>query len=597
MRQCPAWCARLAFSLDYKETLGNVARIAVPEFADWCAISLRENGGALRTSEVAHADANKAKLAWKLHEGFPPDPGAPVRVYNVLRTGMAELVPEVTEEWFEKLAESPEHLDLRCTLRPRSPILVPLVARGRTLGMIWLANAESGRRYDPEDLAVAEELARRAAAAIDNALLHRENKDARHEAERRAQLETALREATATVSSAFTTEEVIQRIAERALEAADADSAFVERIDTAREEIEIAALAGEPIMTLGLRTQYAGSYVERAIESDQPTIIERLSEADHRLPPDLVNACADCSAAIVPLLHVGELIGVLILIRSPQKSAFRQDEIARVLTFGDLATLAFRKVYLMEESERRRMELERVTESRARLMRGFSHDVKEPLGAADGYLDLLDAGIVGHMSDKQKEMVSNARRSIQRAVGLTDDLLELARAEAGQIEIERTPTQLTRAAIEVTEEYRAKAEAKGLAITTETPPEFPMIESDPSRVRQILANLISNAVKYAGSGSVAVRVDLCEDTNAPGPGQWAAVHVMDTGPGINAEQAKQLFQEFTRLETAGKTTGAGIGLAISRTLARALGGDITVQSRVGEGSTFTLWLPLSHRAT
>jgi PAS domain S-box-containing protein len=196
----------LATSLDYKETLGNVARIAVPELADWCAIMLHENGGAIRPSEVAHIDADKTRLAWKLHEGFPSDPASAVRAYNVLRTGMPELVSQVADSNLEKLAESPEHLELLRELAPRSLMLLPLIARGRTLGMIWLAHSDSGRVYDADDLAVAEELARRAAAAIDNAFLHQDSKDARREAERRAQQETALREATAAVSSAFTTE-------------------------------------------------------------------------------------------------------------------------------------------------------------------------------------------------------------------------------------------------------------------------------------------------------------------------------------------------------------------------------------------------------
>jgi signal transduction histidine kinase len=462
--------------------------------------------------------------------------------------------------------------------------------------MIWLAQSDSGRSYDADDLAVAEELARRAAGAIDNAFLHQVSKKARQEAERRAQQETALREATAAVSSAFTTEEVIQSIAERAIEAANADSALVERIDSAREEIEIAATAGERVMPLGRRLPYAGSFAELAVEGGRPTIIKRLSEAGSHLPKDLVAACADCSAAVIPLSSGDEPIGVLVLIRAHEKPPFREHDITRILTFGELAALAFRKAHLMEESERRTMELERVTESRARLVRGFSHDVRQPLNAADGYLGLLDEGIEGRLSEEQRAMVRKVRRSINRAVSLTDDLLDLARAEAGQVELALEQTQLTRVTLEVVDEYRAKADAAGLALKADVPAEFPMIESDTGRVRQILGNLISNAIKYARHGSVTVRVDTGEGDHAPGPGRWAAVHVTDTGPGLSPEQLKLLFEEFKRLEPA-TDGGSGIGLAISRTLARLLGGEITVVSKVGQGSTFTLWLPLNRRPT
>ena len=581
----------LATSLDYQETLGNVARIAVPELADWCAIMLHENGRAIRPSEVAHVDADKTRLVYKVLNRFPSDAASVVRAYNVLRTGMPELVPQVSDSFLEKLAESPAHLKLLRELNPCSLMLVPLIARGRTLGMIWLAQSDSGRSYDADDLAVAEELARRAAAAIDNAFLHRDSKDARREAEQRALHETALREATADVSSAFTSEEVIKRIAERAIEAVNADSALVKRIDRARNEIEIAAIAGEPVTALGRRLPYEGSFAELAVQSGQPTMIERLSEASPHLPADLVAACAECSAAAVPLFSAEEPIGLLVLIRAVGKSPFRKDEIARVLIFGELAALAFRKAYLMEESERRRMELERVTESRARLVRGFSHDVREPLNAADGYLSLLDEGIADGLSDKQRGMVRNVRRSIHRAVSLTDDLLELARAEAGQLEIELGQLRLTDVTREVVEDYRAKADEAGLSMNADLPASFPLIESDAGRVRQILGNLMSNAIKYTRRGSVTVRVETGEGGRAPGSGHWAAVSVIDTGPGLSSEQMRVLFEEFKRF-APNVEGGTGIGLAISRTLARLLGGDITVVSAVGHGSTFTLWLPL-----
>ncbi|HEX7120302.1 MAG TPA: PAS domain S-box protein [Longimicrobiales bacterium] len=243
------------------------------------------------------------------------------------------------------------------------------------------------------------------------------------------------------------------------------------------------------------------------------------------------------------------------------------------------------------EAERGRDELRRVTESRNRLMRGFSHDVKNPLGAADGYLQLLEEGVLDHLTPKQTESVGSARRSIAAALDLIDDLLEFARAEAGEIEFERAPTDVRDVAHDAAAQYRAQAEAQGLDLTVEAPDTVPVIESDANRVRQILGNLLSNAVKYTERGSITMRLDVREGGNAPGPGRWIAIDVADTGPGIPEDQIKLLFQEFRRLDQTGQRKGAGIGLAISRRVARALGGDITVESEVGKGSTFTLWLP------
>jgi signal transduction histidine kinase len=264
---------------------------------------------------------------------------------------------------------------------------------------------------------------------------------------------------------------------------------------------------------------------------------------------------------------------------------------------GELGRAVEEEARLRAESERRREEIERVTESRSRLIRGFTHDVKNPLGAADGFLQLLEAGIMDGLTEKQKGSVAKARRAIGTALQLIEDLLELAKAEAGAIVITWAATDVRNAAREAAEEYRAQAEAKGLSMRTEIPDELPMVESDAARIRQILGNLISNAVKYTRQGGVTVGVEARAGGMTPGPGPWVAVEVSDTGPGIPEAQKQLLFQEFRRLETAAGEKGAGLGLTLSERIARAIGGEITVASKLGRGSTFTLWLPLARRPT
>ena len=245
----------------------------------------------------------------------------------------------------------------------------------------------------------------------------------------------------------------------------------------------------------------------------------------------------------------------------------------------------------MAAAEARREEVERVTASRTRLIRGFTHDVKNPLGAADGNLALLEDGILGELSPKQLESVRRVRRSIGAALGLIGYLLDLARAEAGQLEIHRNILDLGAAAREVSEDFRAEADSKQLSLALEeTGPESLTVCSDHARVRQILSNLVSNAVKYTQhGGKIRIRV---EARPKPGTvnGEWFAINVADNGPGVAPEQQPRLFDEFARFDQ-GATQGSGIGLAISERVARALDGTITVVSEVGVGSTFTLWLP------
>jgi PAS domain S-box-containing protein len=241
------------------------------------------------------------------------------------------------------------------------------------------------------------------------------------------------------------------------------------------------------------------------------------------------------------------------------------------------------------EADRRREALERVTESRTRLMRGFSHDVKNPLGAADGYAALLEEGVGGELSERQRQSVQRIRRSIQSSLRLINDLLELARAEAGQIELRLQRVDVAALAREVAEDYRGQIDAAGLQLEVRAPEALP-IESDATRVRQILSNLVSNAAKYTRHGHITIDASRRADARAPRRGEWVAICVSDTGPGIPAEKRETIFQEFTRLDPSAPH-GAGVGLAISRRIACLLGGDVTVESEVGRGSTFTLWLP------
>lgn len=242
------------------------------------------------------------------------------------------------------------------------------------------------------------------------------------------------------------------------------------------------------------------------------------------------------------------------------------------------------------EAERRRAAVERVMASRERLIRGFSHDVKNPLGAADGYLQVLEEGVLGELEPRQAQSVRQCRRSIRSALDLIEVLLDVARAEAGRLEIEDRPLDVGEIAASVAAEYGAQAQAAGLDLQVRVASTVPVIRSDAGRIRQILGNLISNAVKYTEQGAVTVQVDVREDGGTPGPGRWVGVAVSDTGPGIPPEKQELLFQEYRRIEPDRKGS-AGLGLAISRRLAELLGGGVTVSSEVGVGSTFTLWLP------
>jgi PAS domain S-box-containing protein len=170
--------AALATLVDYESTLGKVARLAVPCFADWCAVDLLDEGGRLRRVAVAHVDPDKVELAREAHRRYPPDPNAPFGPPHVARTGQSELVPEIDGAMLRAAGHDEEHVRLLHQLGLRSYMAVPLATQAKTFGVLVFISAESGRHYGAEDLALAEDLARRGAVALDNARLYDELKQA-----------------------------------------------------------------------------------------------------------------------------------------------------------------------------------------------------------------------------------------------------------------------------------------------------------------------------------------------------------------------------------------------------------------------------------
>jgi signal transduction histidine kinase len=406
----------------------------------------------------------------------------------------------------------------------------------------------------------------------------------------RARAERALREAAEALAGAFAIDEVTQRIAHAALEALGGRGAFVERIESnvPDSSVTVTAVAGSGGPPVGTTCGLTGSYAEQVLAAGTPLLIPPPAEGRHH---GVLGTLEDPRgpAIAIPLGTVEAPVGALFVLSAT--GHFRAEDAERAAVFGHLAALAYAKVKLLEEAIEGRQRLQQVITSRSRLMRGFSHDVKNPIGAADGCAELLSEGIYGPLTPGQRESIVRMRRCMRGALALIDDLHELARAETGHLEIASEPVDLPDLVRHLGEEYQATAEASGLRLTVNTATDVPLVRTSRTRVRQIASNLLSNAIKYTGAGTVTMTVmRRAPAASADGVG-WVLIEVADTGRGIEPDKLDYIFQEFGRV-AGNETPGAGLGLAISRLLAQALGGRITVTSEVGRGSTFTLWLPL-----
>ena len=272
-----------------------------------------------------------------------------------------------------------------------------------------------------------------------------------------------------------------------------------------------------------------------------------------------------------------------------------------LLAAGAVAALGARLRHFAVEAERRRVEAEealaesaRLADARTRLLRGITHDVKNPLGAAKGYAELLAMGIKGPVTPEQAPLVDGIERSIEGALAIIADLLDVARADSGGLTVRRASVELARLLREVVDDHRAAAESAGHVVEFIADGPIAMY-TDAARVRQVVENLLSNAVKYTPPpGRISVRaeaVDAGDGILAPRPGRWVAVRVTDTGAGIPPDKREIIFDEFSRLDDHAGMKGHGLGLAISRRIARLLGGDLVVEDGEGPGANFVLWMP------
>ena len=236
---------------------------------------------------------------------------------------------------------------------------------------------------------------------------------------------------------------------------------------------------------------------------------------------------------------------------------------------------------------------EAANRAKSAFLASMSHEIRTPLNAILGFSQLLlgDPGL----SARHRAQVDAIVRSGAHLLALIDDVLEMSKIEAGRVTVAAAETDLHALLWDLESMFRLRAQEKGLSLMVERDATVPRhVVTDEKKLRQILINLLGNAVKFTGQGSVALRVSAA----ASGDGApLLRADVEDTGPGIAAEDLPRLFQRFEQAEAGRRSTGGtGLGLAISRGFARLLGGDITVRSRSGEGSVFTLTLPVAPSA-
>jgi signal transduction histidine kinase len=386
------------------------------------------------------------------------------------------------------------------------------------------------------------------------------------------------------------------------------DDGSIRRIETAHAQPERQRL----VRALVRRYEYrmdGSNEVAGVIRTQKPVLTEHIDLAAVRAhaPDDttvqLLDAVAPRSFMCVPLIARGRAFGAISFTMADSGRSFTSEDVDNAMELSQRIAVAIDNAVIYRRSLELRMEAEAASSAKSDFLAKMSHEIRTPINAMMGYAELLQMGISGPVTEAQAKQLERIRVSGDHLTSLVNEILDLAKIEAGRMGVQPTVGIAGDAAEAALTMIRPQAATKGVELSARVDGQMDVeYFGDPQRVQQIITNLLSNAVKFTPAGG---RVSLhCGVARHPGFGggsddtDWSCISVSDTGVGIHPTDVDRIFHPFVQAD-AGYTRvhgGTGLGLTISRSLAQMMGGEITVESVPGQGSRFSLWLPCPIRA-
>lgn len=581
----------LASSLDYEQTLKSVARLAVPYFADWCAVDLLNEDGTISRVAVAHSDPEKVQLGWEVAQLFPRRLDEGYGISEVMKTGQSQIVIAITDEQLMASVPNPEYLKILQGLGLKSCIIAPLQARGRVLGSVSFIFSESSRQYRMEDLELAEDLARRAAIAIDNAHLYHKAQKSKQAAETAADRTARLQMVTAALSESLTPVQVAEVIVEQSTAVLEADAVLIALVNKEGTNLEIVRAVGYPVSPEKVQQQIPINEsfpLAEAVRTKQPVWSEPLAERVARYPhlAEIYNRFSFQAWISLPLMVEGKAVGGLSL-SFKQFKKLSQDDREFILTLSRQCAQAIFRAQLYEAERSARAEAEQANRVKDEFLAVLSHELRSPLNPILGWTKIL------RTQRLQPEKVDSALGTIERnaklLTQLIEDLLDISRMLQGKLSFNVAPVDLKPVIQGAIETVQLAASAKSIQIQTILQESEKVVLGDANRLQQVLWNLLSNAVKFTpNNGQVIVRLEELE--------HHIQIQVIDNGKGINSDFLPHVFKYFRQADSSitRKFGGLGLGLAIARQIVELHGGSIRAESPGdGLGATFTVCLPIT----
>ncbi|MGD9617755.1 MAG: ATP-binding protein [Alphaproteobacteria bacterium] len=470
----------------------------------------------------------------------------------------------------------------------RSLVTVALRRDDTLLGAITVYRTEI-RPFTNNQIALVQNFAAQAVIAMENARLLNELRARTDELARSVEELKALSEVGQAVSSTLDIGQVLSTILNRsvALTASDAGAIFRHRRRTCSFRL-FEAVGWDAALTASVRkldipenVTTIGDATARRISAQIPDMAERAGNPLR----DMTLAAGYRSVLIVPLVGPDRIFGAIVLQRR-LPGEFPEASVRLMQTLASQSVLAIQNARLFREIAEKSEQLAEASRHKSQFLANMSHELRTPLNAILGYTELMADGIYGELAPRAAGVLERVQNNGKHLLALINDVLDLAKIEAGQLVFTLEDYSLADVVQSVVSATEGLARNKGLELTAEVAPGLPTGHADARRLQQVLLNLVGNAVKFTDDGEVAIQA-AAENGNF-------VLTVRDTGPGIAAEDHSRIFGEFQQVDNSNtrKKGGTGLGLAISQRIIEMQGGTISVDSELGNGATFRVVLPI-----
>jgi GAF domain-containing protein len=474
----------------------------------------------------------------------------------------------------------------------QSFLAVPMLREGWPIGAISASRAEAGP-FPPKQIDLVKTFADQAVIAIENVRLFKELETRTQALSRSVEQLTALGEVGQAISSSLELETVLKTIVSRAVQLSGMDGGSIFEYDERAEEFRMQAAENVPEdVADDIRrapTRKGDGALGRTAVTLEPTQVpDTLDDSYQSARKELLIRAGYRALLAVPLLRDNHLLGGL-LVHRKTPGGFPPEVVELLQTFATQSALAIQNARLFREIAEKSRQLEVASRHKSDFLASMSHELRTPLNAILGFNEMILGNIYGEVPPEMKDPLTDIQASGRHLLRLINNVLDLAKIEAGRMELALADYSVHDTVEGVRSTLRPLAAEKGLEFVTAVPEDLPSAYGDPGRITQCLMNLAGNALKFTKTGRVEISVALQDRS--------LLYRVADTGMGIPSDKIDTLFSEFRQTDAtiASEYGGTGLGLSISKKFVELHGGRIWVESELGKGSAFLFTIPLRAR--